>query len=174
MHQVRRRLPCNLYSAVVETNCHDQVAVNINHISKWLMMTEPLKQPFCIRLAWITATAWILGLLSGSTGAWFTDPKLKDLMPAIGTSVTTVCSLLFLLIGVLIIADCIRTKTFDGRYLLAVTIAVIITLVAGPIVLTLVNENERGVPVFVGSMVLSSPLLGLLTFRDEGSKKTCV
>ena len=99
------------------------------------MNTQRQRLPLYVRLAIVSVAAGIVGWLVWISGASFVDPttqaRLHDLMPAIGSSIMSVCSLMFMLVAVLAVIDCARTGTFSWMHGIVLLVAGCVTLAAG-------------------------------------------
>lgn len=99
------------------------------------MSTQRRRQPLYIRFAIVSAATGIVGWLTWLFGSSFIDPSthagLHDLMPAIGSSIMSVCSLMFMLVAVVTVVDCVRTGTFNWMHAIVLLVAGCITIVAG-------------------------------------------
>ncbi|WP_146410126.1 hypothetical protein [Allorhodopirellula heiligendammensis] len=99
------------------------------------MNAQRQRQPFCVRLAIVSAATGIVGWLTWSFGSSFVEPgthaRLHDLLPAIGSSIMSVCSSMFMLVAVVTVIDCVRNETFNRKHAIVLVVAACITLAAG-------------------------------------------
>ena len=93
------------------------------------------RQPLYIRLAIVSGVTGIAGWLTWIFGASFVDlnthARLHDLMPAIGSSIMSVCSVMFLLVAVFTVVHCARTGTFNWIHAIVLFVALCVTVAAG-------------------------------------------
>ncbi|WP_182870504.1 hypothetical protein [Stieleria mannarensis] len=96
---------------------------------------ERRQYPLYIRLALVSAATGVAGWLIRFFGSSFVDPstnaKLYDLMPAVGSSIMSACSLMFLIVAAATVIDCARTKTFTWTHAIILALAGCVTVAAG-------------------------------------------
>lgn len=96
---------------------------------------QPQQWPLYLRSATVAAAAGVTGWLTWHFGAFFvqldTNPELNDAMPAIGSALMSVSSLIFMLAAVLAVADSIRNGALTLAHAIVMGIAFFSTVAAG-------------------------------------------
>lgn len=89
------------------------------------------RYPLYVRLAIVSAVTGMAGWITYLASASFADPRLSELVSTIGSSMLSVCSLMFLVVGVLTVFNSLQTKSFRLTHGIVLFITCCVTLAAG-------------------------------------------